>query len=95
MQYRMEFAEQYADDKNFKDGGGDFLSLPAAAAAVLRLNARAAAGARVTSANSHNHREGDLVPEAEKGAVRDPEDILDPRAVQTHGCLPSAMVCSM
>ncbi|KAH8037803.1 hypothetical protein HPB51_017303 [Rhipicephalus microplus] len=63
-------------------------------AAALRLSARAAAGARVTSANSYNNREGDPVPEAEQGAVRDPEDILDPRAVLTHGCLPSAMVCS-
>ncbi|KAL3225531.1 hypothetical protein MRX96_025774 [Rhipicephalus microplus] len=63
-------------------------------AAALRLSARAAAGARVTSANSYNHREGDPVPEAEQGAVRGPEDILDPRAVLTRGCLPSAMVCS-
>ncbi|KAL3182647.1 hypothetical protein MRX96_034561 [Rhipicephalus microplus] len=63
-------------------------------AAALRLSARAAAGARVTSANSYNHCEGDPVPEAEQGAVRDPEDILDPRAILTHGCLPSAMVCS-
>ncbi|KAL3207274.1 hypothetical protein MRX96_052703 [Rhipicephalus microplus] len=63
-------------------------------AAALRLSARAAAGARVTSANSYNHREGDPVPEAEQGAVRDLEDILDPRAVLTHVCLPSAMVCS-
>ncbi|KAL3222016.1 hypothetical protein MRX96_029008 [Rhipicephalus microplus] len=54
-------------------------------AATLRLSARAAAGARVTSANSYNHREGDPVPEAEQGAVRDPEDILDPRAILTHG----------
>ncbi|KAL3219786.1 hypothetical protein MRX96_005556, partial [Rhipicephalus microplus] len=46
-------------------------------AAALRLSSRAAAGARVTSANSYNHREGDLVPEAEQGAVRNPEDILD------------------
>ncbi|KAL3203489.1 hypothetical protein MRX96_012022 [Rhipicephalus microplus] len=63
-------------------------------AAALRLSALAAAGARVTSANSYNHREGDPVPEAEQGAVRDPEDSLDPRAVLTHECLPSAMVCS-
>ncbi|KAL3208931.1 hypothetical protein MRX96_038477 [Rhipicephalus microplus] len=32
-------------------------------AAALRLSARAAAGARVTSANSYNHREGDLPKE--------------------------------
>ncbi|KAL3210403.1 hypothetical protein MRX96_037173 [Rhipicephalus microplus] len=63
-------------------------------AAALRLSARAAAGARVTSANSYNHREGDPVPEEEQGAVRDPEDILDPMAILTHGCPPSAMVCS-
>ncbi|KAL3222136.1 hypothetical protein MRX96_050078 [Rhipicephalus microplus] len=63
-------------------------------AAALRLSARSTAGARVTSANSYNHREGNPVPEAEQGAVRDPEDILDPRAVLTHVCLPSAMVCS-
>ncbi|KAH8022543.1 hypothetical protein HPB51_025106 [Rhipicephalus microplus] len=31
MQYTMEFAEQDADDMNFTDSGGDFLSLPAAA----------------------------------------------------------------
>ncbi|KAL3228266.1 hypothetical protein MRX96_024022 [Rhipicephalus microplus] len=79
----MESAEQDADDMNFTDGGGDFLSLPAAAAATLRLSTRVAAGARVTSANSHNHGEGDPVPEAEQGSDRDPEDILDPRAVSS------------
>ncbi|KAL3226118.1 hypothetical protein MRX96_004554 [Rhipicephalus microplus] len=63
-------------------------------AAALRLSARAAACARLTSANSYYNREDDPVPEAEQGAVRDSEDILDPRAVLTHGCLPSAMVCS-
>ncbi|XP_075730535.1 uncharacterized protein LOC142772222 [Rhipicephalus microplus] len=62
--------------------------------AALRLSARAAAGAHVTLANSYNHHEGDPVPEAEQGAVRDPEDILDPSPVLAHGCLPSAMVCS-
>ncbi|KAL3217262.1 hypothetical protein MRX96_051040 [Rhipicephalus microplus] len=63
-------------------------------AAALKLSARAAAGARRTSGNSYNHREGDPVPEEEQGAGRDPEDILDSRAVLTHGCLPFAMVCS-
>ncbi|KAL3192442.1 hypothetical protein MRX96_059035 [Rhipicephalus microplus] len=60
--------------------------------AALRLSARAAAGARLTSGNSYNHSEGDRVPEEEQGAGRDPEDILDPRAVLTHRCLPFAMV---
>ncbi|KAL3253186.1 hypothetical protein MRX96_054651 [Rhipicephalus microplus] len=62
-------------------------------AAALQLSARAVAGTRLTSANSYNHHEGDPVSEAEQGAVQDQEDILDPRAVPTHGCLPSAMVC--
>ncbi|KAL3207381.1 hypothetical protein MRX96_010172 [Rhipicephalus microplus] len=94
----MEFAEQDGDDMNFTNGGGDLPSLPAAAggctttATGARLR-RAATDARLTSANTYNHREGDPVPEAEQGAVRDPEDIPDPRAVN-HGCLPSATVCS-
>ncbi|KAL3192459.1 hypothetical protein MRX96_059021 [Rhipicephalus microplus] len=63
-------------------------------AAALRLSARAAAGARLTSGNSYNHREGDRVPKKEQGTGRDPEEFQDPRAVLTHGCLPFAMVCS-
>ncbi|KAL3227175.1 hypothetical protein MRX96_004353 [Rhipicephalus microplus] len=63
-------------------------------AAALRLSARVEAGARLTSANSYNHHEGDLIPQVEQGAVQDPGVILDPRAVLTHGCLPSTMVCS-
>ncbi|KAL3226605.1 hypothetical protein MRX96_024809 [Rhipicephalus microplus] len=50
-----------------------------------RLSARAAACARLTSANSYNHHKGDPVPEAEQGVVRDPEDILDPRTVPLTG----------
>ncbi|KAL3192460.1 hypothetical protein MRX96_059022 [Rhipicephalus microplus] len=61
-------------------------------AAALRLSARAAAGARLTSGNSYNYREGDRVPEKEQGTGRDPEDILDPKADLTHGCLPFAMI---
>ncbi|KAL3175258.1 hypothetical protein MRX96_010877 [Rhipicephalus microplus] len=63
-------------------------------AAALRLSTRAAAGSRLTSANSYDHHEGDPIPEAEQGALRDSEDILDPKAVPTHGCPPSATVCS-
>ncbi|KAL3186658.1 hypothetical protein MRX96_026815 [Rhipicephalus microplus] len=79
---------------NFTNGGGDSPSLQLLQAAVLRLSAQTAVGARLTSANSYNHREGNPVTEAEHGANRDPEDILNPKAVLTHGCLPSAMVCS-
>ncbi|KAL3191149.1 hypothetical protein MRX96_019381 [Rhipicephalus microplus] len=64
------------------DGGGDFLSLSAAAGGHATTERPSSSWRPLTLANSYNHREGDPVPEAEQGAVLTP------------GCLPSAMVCS-
>ncbi|KAL3193497.1 hypothetical protein MRX96_016850 [Rhipicephalus microplus] len=69
-------------------------------AAALRLNTRA-----TTEDLSSSWRPPDVSQQLQpsrgrsrsrgkEGAVRDPEDILDPRAVLTHGCLPSTLVCS-
>ncbi|KAH8029419.1 hypothetical protein HPB51_000332 [Rhipicephalus microplus] len=96
MRYREErSAEQDADDMNFTDNGGGFhatsrcrwpcyYSAPEQQLAPARRQATTTTTARVTLYERQSRER----------AVRDPEGILDPRAVPTQGCLASSTVCS-